>query len=419
MLRSNHWPAPSDYSAPTELALSCRSFLLQGLIGLRLDPAHPMSTADGLALLGALSALAGLRFTESTSPQSITTAATRLVPFYLPQFHPTEKNNRWWGPGFTEWTNTTSAEPQFAGHWQPRHPADLGHYDLRVDEVRRQQQELAQRAGIAAFMYYHYWFAGERLLDLPLDRMIADPGMALPFCIMWANENWTRSWNGSAEILMAQDYDTVPADRFLNDLIPYLRDPRYFEIDARKVVSVYRPGSIPQFPRVAEAWRKTAADAGIELFILGVEYATMTEDDARALDGLMAFPPHGKAYVDAPLTTIRPRRGFRGLLMSYQGMVDADIEALQNIAPDYFPGVMPGWDNTARRGVAAHIWVGENPYTYHHWLLTACEAVSERPSEHRVVFINAWNEWAESAVLEPSRQFGASYLGATRDVANG
>jgi lipopolysaccharide biosynthesis protein len=347
----------------------------------------------------------------------------RVVPFYLPQFHPIPENDLWWGEGFTEWTNVKAAKPVYLGHDQPKLPADQAFYDLRDPETVARQAALASAAGVEGFMYYHYWFAGKQLLEQPiLDRLAGD--VKLPFCLMWANENWTRRWDGrESDILIGQNYDDVPASRFIEDVMPILRDDRYMRIDGRAVLAVYRPGQIPDLPAVIVSWREAARRAGLgELFVMVVDVAKqfhgIDKDPPRfGLDGALGFPPHNALWewvADAPAGT---RRGFSGRILSYRAMANDAIRKLESGLPeDYFPGVMVNFDNTARRQSNPDIWYGSNPYTFRRWLTAAAAAVAGRASDRRMVFVNAWNEWAEGAVLEPSARFGSTYLLAVRDV---
>jgi lipopolysaccharide biosynthesis protein len=350
----------------------------------------------------------------------------RVVPFYLPQFYPIPENERWWGTGFTEWTNVTAARPVYLGHDQPKLPADLGFYDLRVPESVARQASLAEWAGIDGFMYCHYWFAGRQLLERPIfDRVAGDVG--LPFCLMWANENWTRRWDGrESDILMGQHYDEVPASRFIEDIMPILRDPRYMCLDGRPVLAVYRPAQIPDLASVIASWRKTARGGGIgELFVLLVdvekEFHGVDEDpSAFGLDGRLGFPPHNVLWDWVPHQHVGAVLGFSGNVLSYRAMVDDAVRKLQAGLPEsYFPGVMVNFDNTARRQSSPDIWYGSNPYTFRRWLASAASAVAQRDLDRRIVFVNAWNEWAEGATLEPSARFGSTYLLAVRDVTLG
>lgn len=349
----------------------------------------------------------------------------RIIPFYLPQFHPTPENNRWWGEGFTEWANVTAARPVYLGHNQPNLPSELGFYDLRLDEVRQAQMDLATAHGVTGFMYYYYWFAGQRLLNLPIEKLAAS-SVEKPFCLMWANENWTRRWDGrTSDILMGQDYDRVPATEFIEDVLQFLADPRYLRINDRPVLAVYRPTQLPDFPAVLKVWRERAREYGIgELTILSVDVAREfdgldTDPRSAGLDGMLGFPPHNLKWEWVPHGGLRVDRRFRGNILSYQAMARDAERKLLHLTEDGYPGVMVTFDNTARRQWQPDLWYGSNPYTFRRWLAAARSSVIHRAAPDRVVFINAWNEWAESAVLEPSRRFGRSYLQAVRDVVFG
>ena len=423
-----------------------RAFVIQGLRSLNLSEADfepeagqiNATTAHALErMIGILAAEAGLGVAEvepasaGTSdlwrryePDTTIRPRARVVPFFLPQFHPVKENDEWWGKGFTEWTNTSAARPVFHGHHQPKIPRDLGYYDLRLDEVRRQQAELATAHGVDGFMYYYYWFAGRRLLERPIEAHLQGD-LDLPFSIMWANENWTRRWDGRhTDILIGQDYDHVPAELFIDDVMPFLKDPRYLRVDGRCLLSVYRPGQMDDFPQVVKEWRRRAAEEGIELHVVSVDVAAgfdaleMSVTDA-GLDGLMTFPPHNCLWSWLPHEGLGVDPRFTGNLLSYPKLVeDAEHKMGNGTADGSFPGVMVTFDNTARRQWNGDVWFGSNPYTFRRWLASAVGSVVERPLDERIVFVNAWNEWAEGAVLEPSDRFGSTYLLAVRDVVH-
>jgi lipopolysaccharide biosynthesis protein len=427
-----------------------RGFLLQGLRALNLDAVDfeveagqvNATTAHAIErLIGVVIAEAGCSLAERSSVSLATPADTdwqrfevgrqlrprlRVVPFYLPQFHPIPENDRWWGTGFTEWSNVAAAKPVYLGHDQPKLPADLGFYDLRVPETVAHQASLAKAAGIEGFMYYHYWFAGEQLLERPiLDRIAGD--LELPFCLMWANENWTRRWDGrESDILMGQCYSEVPATGFIEDVMPILKDPRYMRIDGRAVLAIYRPAQIPDLPAVIASWREAARSAGVgELFVMVVdvvkEFHGIDEDPAVVgLNGSLGFPPHNALWEWVSHQQVGAEPWFSGNLLSYRAMADDGVARLERGLPDhYFPGVMVNFDNTARRQSNPDIWYGSNPYSFRRWLAAAATSVAARESDRRMVFVNAWNEWAEGAVLEPSVRFGSTYLLAVRDVTFG
>ena len=425
-----------------------RAFVLHGLRSLNLtadDFDEEKGQIDGTTAhaiersIGILTEEAGLRLTTTdelaahdgsgawqrydvAAPR---TPAVRFVPFYLPQFHPTHENDVWWGKGFTEWTNVTAARPVYRGHHQPKLPADLGFYDLRLEEVRLAQAQMAAEHGIDAFMYYYYWFAGQRLLNLPIERL-AESDTPMPFCIMWANENWTRRWDGrSSDVLIGQDYDRVPAQRFIDDVLPFLKDPRYLRSDGRPVLAVYRPAQMDDFPEVVAHWRRRAREEGVgELLVLAVSVAREfhgigSDFHEHGLDGTLGFPPHNLPWAAAPTERLAVVPQFKGNLMSYHALVEAAEARLRTLEDGAHPGVMVTFDNTARRQWHPDVWYGSNPYTFRRWLGKAAAAVMHRPAAERFVFVNAWNEWAEGAVLEPTDRFGRTYLQAVRDVALG
>jgi lipopolysaccharide biosynthesis protein len=427
-----------------------RGFVLQGLRALNMSPADfepeagqvNATTAHAIErLIGVVTAEAGLTLVERGHIASLgaTVGAwgnfgggrsrqprVRVVPFYLPQFHAIPENDRWWGAGFTEWANVTAAKPVYAGHDQPKLPADLGFYDLRVPETVAAQIALAEEAGIGGFMYYHYWFAGKQLLEKPiLDRLAGD--LKMPFCLMWANENWTRRWDGrESDILMGQRYSEASATRFIEDVMPILRDPRYMRIDERAVLAIYRPAQIPDLPAVVESWRQAARHARVgDLFVITVDVAKEFHGvdqgiAALGLDGSLGFPPHNALWEWISHDKVGIAPGFEGNLLSYRALVDDSVRRLNSGVPThYFPGVMVNFDNTARRQSNPDIWYGSNPYTFRRWLAAAAAAVEDRNRDQRLVFVNAWNEWAEGAVLEPSVRFGSTYLLAVRDVTLG
>lgn len=426
----------------------CRGFVLQGLRSLNLiaddfdeeDGQIDGTTAHAVErIVGLLTEEAGLTISTTSDlphspqdqarngidrwrPETEHAARVTAIPFYLPQFHPSEHNNLWWGRGFTEWHNVAGAIPCYEGHYQPMIPTELGFYDLRLDEVRQAQASLAREHGIAAFMYYYYWFSGERLLHVPIERLHANPGIDQPFCLMWANENWTRRWDGrNTDILISQDYDKVPAEDFIDDIMEFLLDPRYLRVEGKAVIAVYRPGQMSNFAEVAETWRQRARAAGAgELLLLSVavaqDFDAIDEEAKRSIDGSLEFPPHGLPWKGGPAMHVGLDKRWRGNFMSYPAIAQASIDRALTIEDTVYPGVMVNFDNTARRQWRPDVWYGSNPYTFHRWLAAQARTLMSRDREHRLLFINAWNEWAESAVLEPTTRFGRTFLLAVRDV---
>ena len=346
-------------------------------------------------------------------------ASVRAIALYLPQYHPIPENDAWWGNGFTEWTNVSAARPQFPGHVQPNLPADLGFYDLRLPEPRARQAELARAAGIHGFCYYTYWFAGTRLLNAPLDAVVASGAPDFPFCLCWANENWTRRWDGlDSEILIDQHHSAEDDIAFFDSILPALRDRRYIKVNGRPLLLVYRPGLLPEAAATAGRWRQRARDCGLgEIYLVSVQsffHLDPTGPHAYGFDAAAEFPPHSFAVEAKVQPRGFPGRRFEGKAYDYVATREQFL-AREMPAFPVFRGVMPRWDNSARRGNQAGIFVGATPADYEDWLRRAVAYTkSAYFGDERLVFVNAWNEWGEGNYLEPDRQFGHAYLDATR-----
>ncbi len=346
----------------------------------------------------------------------------KTIAFYLPQFHPFPENDHWWGNGFTEWTNVTKARPNFVGHDQPRQPADLGFYDLRLSEIMQQQADLAQRYGIHGFCYYYYWFGGKRLLEQPIEQMLATGKPDMPFCMCWANENWTRRWDGQDhEVLMGQAYSPDDDEAVINDLIRYFRDPRYIRIDGRPMILVYRVTLFPDFSATVARWRKVCKEQGIgEIYVAMVESMELVHANKHprefGCDAAVEFPPQEMAEQKQPSgEIINP--DFVGAVADYR---DIAVRYATREFPGYtrFKGVMPGWDNTARRQNNSFCFEHATPGTFQAWLEEAIDQTRQQHyGDERLVFVNAWNEWAEGAYLEPDRRFGHTYLEAVKNAS--
>lgn len=344
----------------------------------------------------------------------------RIIAMYLPQFYQFPQNDSWWGTGFTEWTNVTKAQPNFIGHYQPRLPSDLGFYDLRVPDVLIKQAALAARYGLGGFCFYYYWFAGQRLLDMPVERLLNSKQPDFPFCLCWANENWTRRWDGQDhEVLMAQAHSETDDENVIRDLIRFFRDHRYIRVDGRPLLLVYRVLLFPDFAATAKRWRRICRDEGVgEIYIVMVESFELVHKGAKpdvyGCDAAVEFPPQGLAEPKSPSgDIINPE--FVGHVADYR---DLAVRYATREMPDYkrFLGVMPGWDNTPRRQDNSFCFEHASPGAFQAWLEEAIDQTRRQyAGDERLVFVNAWNEWAEGAYLEPDRMFGHSYLQA---VAN-
>jgi lipopolysaccharide biosynthesis protein len=339
----------------------------------------------------------------------------KLIAFYLTQFHPIPENDQWWGKGFTEWTNVTKAEPLYDGHYQPHLPADFGFYDLRLRETRREQIKLAKQYGIEGFCYHYYWFSGKRLLEQPFNDMLADPQSDMPFCICWANENWTRRWDAAEhQVLMAQNYTDEDDVNFIKDLIPVLKDPRYIKIDDDPFIIVYRPQQLPNINKTIAIWREYAQSVGIEKLHLCAALTHGNKDYHQfGFDSGVEFPPHNLENIDILNKDFTFKNKFLGDILSYESIATSYLT--RKIEKQVvFKTVFPSWDNTARRGERAFIIPNGTPANYEYWLTRTIKLTKDiHKDRESFVFINAWNEWAEGCHLEPDRKYGHQFLEAT------
>ncbi len=344
--------------------------------------------------------------------------AARVIAFYLPQFHPIPENDAWWGKGFTEWTNVKPAKPQFDGHYQPHVPDDLlGYYDLRDTGVMRKQIELAKQYGIEGFCFYTYWFTGYRLLETPVDNYLADPSLDLPFCICWANENWSRRWDGlDHDLLMEQHYSPEDDLDFIAHMSKYLRDHRYIRVEGKPLLIVYRPNLFPSMKDTAARWRDWCRGNGLgEIYIAYVQSFEKRDPADYGLDAAIEFPPNNSAPPDITAKAPAVSADFEGKVYDWRIFLKRS-ESYK--APDYpfWRGVCPSWDNTARKKERGTVFAYSSPDLFQCWLVSAFEDTRNRTEafDQRLVFINAWNEWAEGAHLEPDKAYGYAYLEATR-----
>jgi lipopolysaccharide biosynthesis protein len=338
----------------------------------------------------------------------------RSFAFYLPQFHRIEENDQWWGPGFTEWTQVRAARPRFRGHSQPVRPGELGYYDLLDPSVQRAQAELAARYGIEGFVYYHYWFSGRRLLERPLDAVLKSGAPDLPFCLCWANENWTRRWDGGDDqVLIAQRYASGDAEAFARDLLPYIADARYIRFEGRPVLLVHRASRIPDPAHTTDVWRAVVSGAGLgDLYLLRVEHLADEHGDPRChgFDGAVDFQPHfaqlpGERWTRTMRRRLRLTNREAPAVIDYERVVDA---MLARASPPYarWPGVTPGWDNTPRRAQGGLVIRGATPDLYQRWVRALVERAKANNTKEVLIFVNAWNEWSEGAHLEPDAATG-------------
>jgi lipopolysaccharide biosynthesis protein len=411
-----------------------RSFLLRTLAGARLrledfEP-EPLATDGGLGhsverMFGIICEDAGMRVVESGQLKEpiqqppYNSSRVHIIAYYLPQFHPIPENDVWWGTGFTEWTNVTRATPLFPNHRQPRVPMDLGFYDLRLPDVRESQAALARKYGLSAFCYYYYWFDGRRLLERPLDEVLASGRPDFPFMICWANEPWTRNWDGlHADVLLPQTYKLGWVVRFAHDIAPLLRDRRYFRFGGKPMLLIYRIGHIPEAAAAMLELRNTLSEEGISEVHLAAAWVIFPGDtelpadpSALGLDAYFEFPPHGTLrQPPVPLPPGLPEQ--LGGLYDYNYTLTAALSHLNDQQRGRrHRGVMAGWDNTARTGSRACVFHGATPANFRRWLHGTVSHELRQGGE-RVVFVNAWNEWAEGTYLEPDQEFGRGWLEA-------
>lgn len=361
------------------------------------------------------------RPTTREAPLPLSPLGVKLLAFYLPQFHTIPENDAWWGKDFTEWTNVRPARPLYPGHDQPRIPGDLGYYSLEDAAVRERQAELARSHGIHGFCYYFYWFGGKRLLHKPLDDMLRSGTPDFPFCVIWANETWTRRWDGrDKDILLEQTYGEDDARAFARELIPLFQDPRYIRVDGKPMLLIYRPADIPDPVRYTRLWRDVWRDAGVGEVHLVCALTTRYSDPLRAgFDAAVEFPPHKSVFayprkLDPDTVGLTP--GFSGEAYDYREFV---TNSLRSPEPHFslYRTLMLRWDNTARLKTASTMFMHCDPTVYTLWLArTIARAIKTHPVAERFVFINAWNEWAEGTYLEPDVTYGDQFLQATRST---
>jgi len=358
---------------------------------------------------------------------------------YLPQFHPISENDEWWGKGFTEWTNVVKGRPRFRGHYQPHLPKDLGFYDLRLPETREAQASLAKKFGIYGFCYYHYWFNGRRILEKPVDEILESGKPDFPFMLCWANENWSRNWDGGFDkVLLAQRYSE---DDFINHarhLVKYFRDPRYIRIEDKPVFAIYKDDIGIDIEPCIKAFRNELRAHSIDVYLCRFERRIGTsvniEKALEIFDAGIEFQPLTRQF--SYLTKRRYLKLLRNLtyrsssniflrkqldeILNYREVVENDLNHDFQQGLPIFPGVCPGWDNTSRRpGSSAIILHQSTPDLFEYWVSEKIKRTNWDLLPGRYLFVNAWNEWAEGNHLEPCEKWGTGYLAALDKAING
>jgi hypothetical protein len=342
----------------------------------------------------------------------------RLIAFVLPQFHPIPENSEWWGAGFTDWTNVAKAKPIFKGHYQPQLPADLSFYDLRVPESREDQANLAKEYGLDGFCYYHYWFKGKRLLERPVNEILASGKPDFPFCLCWANETWSRRWLGEEkEILIKQEYSDEDDLNHAEYLASVFADNRYLRVNGRPLFVIYRPSDLPNPAKTIRVIKEIVFKKNnVEPFIVGNNSHQLSSEKllAAGCDAILNFRPQLSALPNAfndEFTWNRWSRNFlkfgqaNGKLKLYD--YQEALELMQALEPETFDHIIPcvfvGWDNTARRGDKGIVVINSTAELFKQEVIRTQNKLSRATNNTGLIFINAWNEWAEGNHLEPDQ----------------
>ena len=373
----------------------------------------------------------------------------RIIALYLPQFHPIPENDEWWGKGFTEWTNVVKARPLFRGHYQPRLPADLGFYDLRLPEIREQQAALAKDAGIEGFCYYHYWFGnGKQLLERPFNEVLQSGSPDYPFCLCWANHDWTnKTWKKGSSLrqdsmIMKMEYSMDDHRNHFYSLLPAFKDHRYIKVDGKPLFAVWAPRNIPEAKRFIDLWQQLARENGLE----GLHIVGHTDNTGKALAGKKANYYSADMVMDYYQSVLD--LGFDAVISSgyrrAMGLAEGRLRMMwkmlttKTFAPSYtkmdysrlmdhyyvaedgeenvYPTLLPQWDRTPRAGRKAEILVDSTPEKFQHTMEKALELVASKAPEHRLLFLKAWNEWGEGDYVEPDQKYGHGWLEAMKNA---
>ena len=375
----------------------------------------------------------------------------RVIAFYLPQFHPIPENDKWWGKGFTEWTNVGKAKPLFKGHYQPRVPADLGYYDLRMPEVREAQADMAREVGIEGFCYWHYWFGNDKmLLERPFKEVLELGNPDFPFCLGWANHSWTnKTWEvGTKKVkedfLMQMHYSVEDYIKHFDYVLPAFKDKRYICVDGKPLFLIFRPLDIPSVKEFIDLWQQKAKDNGLKgIHFVGIS-PSIDVDNQKTIDvlrrkvksqGDVLYPK----LFDSGFDAVNSRGVFRAELLArslfnivkryvlrvlFNHFVLAkmpqreinkflydEYDKLENV----YPTLLPNWDRSARSGKKARIYVDSTPKVFKEQLITALDLLKDKNFEHKILFLQSWNEWAEGNYVEPDLKYGRGFLDVIKD----
>jgi lipopolysaccharide biosynthesis protein len=351
----------------------------------------------------------------------------KVLAINLPQFHPNPDNDEWWGKGFTEWTNVTKTKPLFEGHYQPQLPTDLGFYDMRLPETIKEQANLAKEYNIDGFCYYHYWFSGKRLLNEPIDLILDSKKPDFPFCYFWANETWSRRWMGEEkEVLIKQEYSHDDDRNHANWLMQSFKDERYIKIDGRPIFIIYKPFDLPNPQKTMEIFEEVCKENGLKkpYFIASNSHDMDKNPYELGFDHALNFQPRlqvlSEFMVEGPTLKKFIRNISNGVINSKLRLYTYKYykDRIKNLEMKYsgFPCVLVGFDNTARRGGNAIVLKDQSVELFEESLIEAKKQALELKDGEKIVFINAWNEWAEGNHLEPCRNFGRQFLEAVKRV---
>lgn len=353
----------------------------------------------------------------------------RVIAFYLPQFHPTAENDKYWGKGFTEWTNVTKAKPLFRGHYQPKLPADLGFYDLRLPIIREQQADLARQAGIEGFMYWHYWFGnGKMTLEKPFEEVLSSGKPDFPFCLGWANHTWSnKTWTKGRTfqkdtIIFKQTYPGKAdwKDHF-DYCLPAFKDKRYITVDGKPLFFILTLSEIPHAKDFISYWRQLAKDNGLKgIYFTAIRYGTgkkveqLLELGVDSVCNVNQQEAEDKGYGLVFLKKINAlfvRLTNGGVLRKYEYKniiknLSLESDELENV----FPSIISGYDRTARAGRKATIYHNFTPELFDKHVKSVIEKVQNKSDEHKIIFLKSWNEWAEGNYVEPDLKYGHAFL---------
>lgn len=375
----------------------------------------------------------------------------RVIAYYLPQYHPVPENDKFWGKGFTEWTNVTKAKPLFKGHYQPQLPADLGFYDLRIPEIREEQAKMARECGVEGFCYWHYWFGnGKKVLDMPFNEVLKSGSPDFPFCLGWANHSWTtKTWEkgksfSTEKVIFEQLYlGDNDYEAHFYDVLPAFKDKRYMTVDGKPIFVIFEPDDIPDSKHFIEFWNELATKNGLKgIYFIGrcdalpimdrtkykeIDKLTKPRYEALLKEGYSGINSITLKYAEFKSSGFIKkgihsclRKKFGGFILDKYKYDDimAHFITPEDYMENVYPQLIPRRDRSPRAGRKAMIYYNSTPKGFEIAAENAIQCVEKRDFEHRLIFLNAWNEWGEGAYMEPDLKFGHGYLEALKSVLN-